>query len=321
MAMPYKLIYNPHAGEKGHPFSHAPMMTLDRLQGLVRRYELAVDFFPTTGPKHATVLARASVNEGYETVIVAGGDGTVGEAANGLVGTNIRLGILPFGTFMNVARMLSIPTDLEQAMLLIKVGKTRKIDLGCVTKMEGEKLLDPYYFIESAGIGLDAQLQTSVLAWERKRYQKAWKALALMRTVYHRPITLDLDQKTMVVHASLVTIANGPVSGASLKVSPDSKLNDHQLSVSIFEMNRFEFIRHFWYLLRGKEHRPLTIQTFKTSRIAISATDDRPVHVDARLFGTLPAEFKIISEALTVIVGFPEERSESGLKERTYLAP
>ncbi len=320
MSSRYKLIYNPHAGEKGHLFKDSTV-TLDALEALAMRYELAVDFFPTKGPKHATELARASVAEGYETVIVAGGDGTVGEVANGLVGSDIRLGILPFGTFMNVCRMLSIPTDLEQAMLLIKVGRTRKIDLGCVTRIEGGKLLDPYYFIESAGIGFDAQLQKSVLAWERGDYRKAWKALRMAFVLYKRSVTLDYNEKKKVVHASLITVANGPLSGAGIKTSPDSKLNDRQLSVSIFRMSRLGFLRHYLYLFFGKKHRSWMIETVKTSRVAISAPDDRLVHVDGRLFGTLPAEFKIIPEALNMIVGFPEEKSESGLKERTYLAP
>ncbi len=321
MAAPYKLIYNPHAGEKTRPLSNDSSFTLDILEALVHQYDLEVDFFPTTHPKHATELARDSVQEGYKTVIVAGGDGTVGEAANGLIGTDLPLAILPFGTFMNVARMLSIPTDLAQAMLLIKVGKIRKIDVGCVTRMEGEKLLDPYYFIESAGIGVDAQVQKSLLSWEHQDYLTAWNALQSTLKLYKHPAELLLDGKKITARASLITVANGPMMGANLKIAPSAKLDDRQLTVSVFSMNRLQLLTHFWYMLRGRKHRSVNIQTFKVSQASITAPDDRPVHVDARHFGTLPATFKIIPEALTMIVGFPEEKSESALKERTYLEP
>src|SRR5258705_214175 len=116
-----KFIYNPKAGHKAKLLSlKHPLLSLEDIKALLKRYQIPFDSFPTRSAGHATELARQSVKEGYGTVIVAGGDGTVGEAANGLVGTDVNLGILPLGTFMNIARMLSIPSDIEKAVALLK---------------------------------------------------------------------------------------------------------------------------------------------------------------------------------------------------------
>jgi len=321
MATRYKLIYNPRAGLKRHLISVAPPVTVDSLKDLTRQYQLDVDFFPTKGPKHATELARQAASEGYDAVIVAGGDGTVGEAANGLVNSSIPLGIIPLGTFMNICKMLSIPTDIEKALLLIKVGRTRQIDMGRVTCINGTALDEPYYFIESAGIGLDAQLQRSVWAWEREEYRLAWQCIKTLLTLYRRPVTIYIEDRKITTRASLITIANGPLTGAGMELTPESKLDDHRLLVSVFSMTNLEFVRHFWSIFRHMRHRSPGIHSFSARTVRVEGNDPRAVHADGRLFGKLPAEFSIQSNALHVIAGFSAEPSKSALTEPEYIEP
>ena len=294
------------------------MLGVEGLKALVRQYELDVDFFPTKYPKHATELARSAQKEGYDVVLVAGGDGTVGEAANGLVHTDIPLGIIPLGTFMNVCKMLSIPLEIEKALLLIKIGKTHKIDLGSVTSIGGKVLQTPYYFIESVGVGLEASIQKSVLAWERADYKSAWESLKLLLTMYRRPVTVRVDEREVCTRARLITIANGPLSGANLELAPEAELNDHKLLVSIFGLSKFEFIQHFWNLLRQRSHRSASIQKFFATTVKVRGADSRMVHADARLFGNLPIECEVVPNALCVITGFPEDRSGSAVVESEY---
>jgi len=234
MALKYKLIYNPKAGTKRHLVSQKPDISLNLLKYLAKRYELNVDFFATQKPNHATELAKNSTNEGYDVVIAAGGDGTVGEVANGLALTEIPLGILPFGTFMNVATMLSIPRDMEQAMLLIKMGKTRKIDLGSVSVISGEIPEKPYYFLEYAGIGLDANIQRAVVAYEQRKYVIALNFLKLALRSYNWPATIKIgNEKEISVKASLITVANGnknrgkPGNNAQVKTQRPSSYHFH----------------------------------------------------------------------------------------------
>src|ERR1700680_3095034 len=103
------LIYNPRAGTKRNILPDRILkITLEDIKNLLAQYQIPVDYFPTKYPGHATELARQLSQKGYKLILAAGGDGTVGEVANGLVGSETTLGIIPLGSFMNVAKMLSV---------------------------------------------------------------------------------------------------------------------------------------------------------------------------------------------------------------------
>src|ERR1035437_1272490 len=92
-----KVIYNPNAGKKKNPVGGNPI-TLEDIKRLLVKYQIPADFFPTKKSGDATKLAYDALKEKYETVVAAGGDGTVSEVATGLIGTNITLAILPLGS-------------------------------------------------------------------------------------------------------------------------------------------------------------------------------------------------------------------------------
>lgn len=314
-----KLIYNPNAGKKKMK-KRSIETTLEDLDLLLKQYQLEADFFPTKGPKHATELAKNAIKEGYDIVLAAGGDGTVSEVANGLVNSNITMGILPLGSFMNIGRMLSIPNNLEAAVAVIKIGRTRKIDAGSVTKMDGEKLAESYYFFETAGIGLDAELHEAFKELEKGNWLSAIKIVKIYLTFYAEPIKIMVDKEEKIYKNTLITISNGPYTGAAFNISPTAKLNDHKLTLSIYTMSKLELLKHFIQIRR--------IVTRKTSKIKVLQADDvkvitsdRHVHADASLFGCTPVSFKVIPNALNVICGFPKTDEVSAFNKRTPLDP
>ena len=84
----YKLIFNPRAGlKRGFLFQRNSKFYLEQVKFLLEKYQIEVDFSPTRKPGHAVDLAREAVRDGYKVVLVAGGDGTVGEVASGLIGS------------------------------------------------------------------------------------------------------------------------------------------------------------------------------------------------------------------------------------------
>jgi diacylglycerol kinase family enzyme len=114
---PAALIYNPNAGEK------LGLTTNPADPGSARaaldRARVPYDAWETAGPGDATRLAREAVQEGRQLVIAAGGDGTVNEVAQGLVGSDVTLGVMPLGSVMNVVRTLRVPRDLDGAARVI----------------------------------------------------------------------------------------------------------------------------------------------------------------------------------------------------------
>ncbi len=145
----------------------------DRLRNLVvyalqSRY--AVEAIDTQERNHATQICREAASEGYDAVVAFGGDGTVNEAANGLVGSDTPLTALPGGSTNVWARTLGIPNDVvdatEHLLAMADEWMPRRVDLGRV---------DERHFVFSAGVGLDASVVRRVDAHPyRKRRLGAW---------------------------------------------------------------------------------------------------------------------------------------------------
>ncbi len=137
----------------------------DRLRNLVvyaLRGSYQVDAVDTESPDHATQLCRDATHQGYDVVVAFGGDGTVNEAANGLVGSNTPLSCLPGGRANVYCRMLGIPTDVvdatEHLLRMADDWRPRRLDIGHVNER---------HFLFSAGVGLDASVVEQVDAHPR----------------------------------------------------------------------------------------------------------------------------------------------------------
>jgi diacylglycerol kinase family enzyme len=160
----------------------------DRLKNLVvyaLRGTYQVHAVETEARDHATELCREAAREGYDVVVAFGGDGTVNEAANGLIGSDTPLTCLPGGRANVYCRMLGIPVDLvdatEQLLQLADDWRPRRVDVGYVG---GRK------FLFSAGAGLDASVVEQVDAHPRmkQRFGEWYYATIALRTFNRRSL-------------------------------------------------------------------------------------------------------------------------------------
>jgi diacylglycerol kinase family enzyme len=120
------LIYNPVAGRiRGR---HGEEM--DRARAALIDLGVEVELQETTAPGAATQMARAAVDQGRQLVIACGGDGTINEVVNGLVGSQVPLAVLPGGTANVLAKELGLPWDIHHAARLVPGGALRRIALG-----------------------------------------------------------------------------------------------------------------------------------------------------------------------------------------------
>ena len=94
------------------------------------RFGLGDELIATQSEEEAIASARDAVENGYDVVVAAGGDGSIGLVASELLGTETALGILPLGSIMNIPRMLDVPRDLEGAAEVLRDGHVRRIDVG-----------------------------------------------------------------------------------------------------------------------------------------------------------------------------------------------
>src|SRR5258706_4448099 len=160
------LISNPKTGR----YAARRPAELGALSEYLRAHDVVVEQLATKRPGDATRIAARAAGDGYNEVIVSGGDGTINEALQGLIGTDARLAILPRGTGNVLARELKLPLNAKGAMEVIARGRTRKLHLGCaIDEPTGAKR----YFFLMAGIGLDAEVVSRVRPELKKRIGQA----------------------------------------------------------------------------------------------------------------------------------------------------
>lgn len=246
-----------------------------------------------TGLEHptATELAERALNAGCEAVLVAGGDGTVGSAARALVGTNVVLGILPFGTYMNIARAVGVPREDQRAAAgIIADGNVRAIDVGQV----GDTL-----FFEAAGIGLDADAFAAGRAVQRGERGFAMSVLgALLRRRGVR-VRIEVDGRVRTHRILQAVVSNGPWYGWGFEVSPGARIDDGKLDLVVFGDSKWRVLRELIAAAVDRD-RPARGRRYRGARITLSATRELSVHADGVVVGPLPQTFTVRPGALKV---------------------
>jgi len=246
-----------------------------------------------TGAESPTAedLARRGVAEKYDAVLVAGGDGTVGVAARALVNTDVTLGILPFGSFMNIARAVGIPReDRAAAAQIIADGHSRAIDVGRV----GEHL-----FFEAAGIGLDAHAFEAGHAFQRGEHSGAVAAMgALIRRSGVR-VRIEADGRVHSHRVLQAVVCNGPWYGWGFEVAPGARIDDGKLELVVFGGGRLAVLREL-IAARIDRDRPARGRRYLGKKIVLSSRQPLEVHADGQLVGSLPQTFETLPQALRV---------------------
>lgn len=306
-----------------NPVSGSDQPNLEKLPEIVAAMEaggLRSDIAFTTPDESPTEIAQRAVREGYDLVVVGGGDGTVSEVAKGLLHAAIPLGIVPIGTYNNIARSLNLPTDLAEACQVLARGQIKQVDVGVAN---GE-----HYFFEAAGVGIDAALFPLGEEIKGGRWGQMWQVAKLslnykpkrLRLEFDRPLTQALPPSVIRQRrflwrraastkyevrrsALLVVIANGPYYGTGFTVAPDAILDDGLLTISVFRnFSKWELLRHFWSISSGRYQRSPKIETFRVAEVRLTSKTKLPVHIDGHPIGELPVTLKILERALQVIV-------------------
>ena len=262
------LIYNPTAGQRNRG---AEMLALiERM----RRKGLELENAPTSGPGDATEIVRRLLPTGLDLVAVCGGDGTVSEAACGLVGSTVPLAVLPGGTSNVLARELSIPLRLEPASRLLLEGERRPVRVLYAN--------DRPFFLW-AGIGLDARIMGHM-----SQFLKRWLGrTGIFFTVapeffrYEFPrLEVTVDGKAH--EATFAVACNARLYAGDWVIAPDARLDSEEMEVMLFShRNRWKFLSLFRQLQLGQAgHLSRGIARVVTGREAtVRSLEDYPVEV------------------------------------------
>jgi len=283
------LVINPAAGERGEKREPG---ALERCEAILRDAGFVLDRVETGAESPTSAdLARRAVEQGYEACIVAGGDGTVAPAAAALLDTPVVLGILPFGSVMNIAHGLDLPLEPVKAAQIIARRRVQRADAG---EVRGK------IFFETAGIGLDAEIFGAARHAERGDWRRALRrALRLLTQQSHR-VAITVDGRENRQRALQILVMNSPYYGFALEILPQVRMTDGLLDVAVFpRMGRWTLVHSFITVWRGGKL-PARPVVYRGARIEIASAHPLSVHADGVLAGSLPAEFICRRGALSV---------------------
>ncbi|HEY0546884.1 MAG TPA: diacylglycerol kinase family protein [Pyrinomonadaceae bacterium] len=289
------LISNPRAGRGGARRA----LEVTRFREAMRARGVELEVLNTTAQDEATRLAARAVENGAETVIVSGGDGTINEAVQGIVGKQARLAIWPRGTANVLAKEIGMPFHFERAAEIIARGKTKRIYPGCATLEEtGERR----YFILMAGIGLDASVVEGTRPELKRRFGKAafWYA-GLEHLARWQPVRFNLEVGGETFPATFAAIGKGSRYGGGLRITPRARLDepDFEICIANYE-GRLKYLRLLPATLSGNlaEHAP-DLRFIRATRARV--TGRVAVQVDGELIGKPPMSFEVVKEPIEII--------------------
>ncbi len=248
----------------------------------------------TSAPGDARSIAGWAVAQGFATVVAAGGDGTINEVVNGIAGSDIALGILPVGTMNVFAAELGIPNNLPKAWEIIQAGHTRRIDL---------VRANDQYFVQLAGVGLDAQVVQATSRSFKKNFGPLSYVISAAQIAARPPPKLIVEHDGHRREGSFVLIGNGRYYGGPVAFFKDARIDDGKLDVLIFKnLGYLDIARYLGTILMGNHTGLADVDYFQTKRVAVSSADDVPVEVDGEVVTKLPVTFRISSRKLKVVV-------------------
>ena len=290
------IIFNPTArGEKARQFRE-----------YIEKMRATWVLKPTTGPGVARRLATEAVAEGFQTIVAAGGDGTLNEVLNGLADApagfeSARLGVLPLGTINVFARELKLPLDIRKIWTVLESGEEVRLDLGCAeyhTRSGPEKR----YFAQLAGAGWDAR-SVELVDWElKKKIGPGAYVLAGFKALSVPQPKITLTCGTEQHGGELVVIGNGRFYGGSFPIFHKSDLQDGVLDAVVFPSVKWQDMPgHLFDFVRGRLFKEGGSIYLQGREFHLSCPERAPLQLEGELVGELPARVSVVPKVLRMV--------------------
>ena len=250
----------------------------------------------TTHAGHATEISKKAVEDGVDIIVAVGGDGTVNEVGQTLIGSSTALGIVPTGSGNGLARHLKIPFNFTKAINVINKGNVRKIDTATVN----DKV-----FLSVAGVGYDAFVARKFSKAAKRGFISYFRIITAEYPKYTpKKYELEIDGKKITRRALLVTFANSNQFGNNTSIDPKATIDDGYIDVCIVRRIPLLLIPFYVPLLFTKTfHRTHYIEIIKAKEVRIVRKKGKTIHFDGDPFKmSKTLDMKINPLSLNIIV-------------------
>ncbi len=233
----------------------------------------------------------------FDAIVVAGGDGTLTREIGRAIAHDVPVGIVPLGTFNDLARTLAIPLDVEQACAIIAEGRTRTIDVASVN--------GAYYYVNEASIGISSRLTRLQTSGDKQRFGFLAIAASALRAFRHlQPFHVDVfyDGKREGFKTVQLTIANSNHFGGFITVD-DAAVDDGWLDLYSVDIDRFSRVLSVMGVLLSGKRRPAEgLRVYRAAAFNIVTRRPRRITADGEPAGKTPARFEVARRSLRVFV-------------------
>ncbi|MBA4494975.1 diacylglycerol/lipid kinase family protein [Paenactinomyces guangxiensis] len=247
---------------------------------------------------HATEIARCAARADVEAVVAVGGDGTLHEVGNGLVGTETPMGYIPAGSGNDFALAQSIPSDPNQALERILKHRIHRVDTADI---------DGRVMIGFSGIGFDAKVAETVNRSPLKRWlgKSIYFFGAIQVLAGFRPtrVSLQVDGQCYKYEGVwLIAVTNTPYYGGGMNICPQAVNDDGFLDVCcVKEVTHMQFLSVLPAVYHGGHVNHPGVRMHRGKRITIQSDTPLVAHADGENLGNTPLSIQIRPKSLSLL--------------------
>ena len=308
------LLYNPQSGSR-----HARRKAIiDRTMTALRACGVEVRAEPTKGPREAGEQAGRLVSEGFDTVIACGGDGTVHDVLQGMVGTGANLGVIPLGTANSLAQDLGLSANPARAAEQLAGACVRRIAVGQIEFQRATMQRESRYFTVATGVGVDAALFYRLNVQFKQRWgMAAYVAASLRMWAFEKfhPFVVewfdtDLNTERSEVVTQLLVVRISNFGGVLNRLAPGADLARNDFRLVLFKTsNKARYLRFATGRLVNRDWQDRHIELVHASnlrclpdRLDVERAATVYAEADGEILGRLPVAIRIVPNALNLLI-------------------
>lgn len=307
------IIINPTAGR-----GHAARIQSQLISAVKRKFGSDYSLSITRRPGDGITAAREAIETGTGFIIAIGGDGTVHEVINGVLGSrkpvkhDFALGIVNCGTGSGLAQTLGLPSSPEKQLDVICHQSSSAIDVGHITFCDGTKAAKGRFFISECQIGIGGTVVANVKAMHKYfGGTLAFGSVAFMKALSFKApeIAIQIDDgKEKRDRLIGMVIGNGIYCGGGMKLTPYAEPNDGQLDVLlIHDMPVLTRVWNFPKIYSGSHVDSQHFTICRGKHICVSSEEPVLIEADGELLGSVPCEIEVIPNALQIKCSIPKK--------------
>lgn len=305
------LIYNPASGQ----YSTRRDRAVGRIQSTLADAGISVSAFETGAPGRAMSLAKEAVEQGFDTVLACGGDGTVHEVVQSLVGTDVALGVVPLGTANALAADLELIGPPEKVARKLLRATPMPVSVGRIHYHDHAGQPGSRYFLVAAGIGADALLMARLDSRLKRRLGYILYLIEATRIwatssfpLFEAAIPINGNGSHRVVELSqLLAVRVRSFGGVLRELAPGASLRNGNLSLLAFRtQKRLHYLAFLLSAMAGRHSFDGNVELLDTPSIECrhrnGSTASLYVEADGEVLGTLPVRMEVAPHTLRLLV-------------------